>query len=428
MSGIITLIGRTNVGKSTLFNSLTNTSNAIVIDEPGYTRDTQQGICSYNNKNFIVVDTAGLYFEENKINETIEINTFETISESDLILFLVDAKDGLVALDKLILEKIRKLNKKIYLVVNKIDKCKTTEEFTELGLKNIFKISAKNKSGVSSLADEISRSFSLPSVDLDNNYPSILIIGKPNVGKSTLSNSIIGKNKQLIEDSPGTTRDCIKIPINKYEKNFNIIDTPGIKRKSKSHKHSEKISYIKTLEFVYYSDLVIVLIDATQSITDQDLTLIKAVMDLGKSSVIAFNKTDIIDEYQRQIIQRDIDIKLKFASYIPIFYISAINSTNIKNIILSSLKIIEHSKLSISTPSLNKIVNEAVDSHQPPLVGKKRIRLRYAHQGGNNPIRIIIHGDMAERLPNGYKRYLTNYIRKKIELSGVALFLELRNK
>ena len=170
----------------------------------------------------------------------------------------------------------------------------------------------------------------MPNIELDNNYPSILIIGKPNVGKSTLSNSILGKNKQLIEDSPGTTRDCIKIPINKYGRNFNIIDTPGIKRKSKSHKHSEKISYIKTLESVYYSDLVIVLTDSEQSITDQDLTLIKAVMNLGKSSVIAFNKTDIIDEYQKQIIQRDIDIKLKFASYIPIFYISAINSTNIK--------------------------------------------------------------------------------------------------
>ena len=432
MKTIVTLVGRPNVGKSTIFNKLTKTNNAIVADIPGYTRDCQQGLCEHEDKSFIVVDTAGLFFKDDDISHVSEANTYESIEESDLLLFIVDAEEGLVSSDIEIAKNLRRIHKKIFLVINKIDKTQkefSQGEFSELGFKDMSLISAKNGYGIKNILNAI-----YSNIDDDKPYDDekerldLAILGKPNVGKSTLVNSLFGKEKQITQNKPGTTRDCIRIPISKYGYDFNIVDTPGIRKKSKTKNYIEIIGVIKTLKTIEASNVVIILIDSIDGITDQDLSLISRVMELGKPALIALNKTDKIDDYQDHILSHGIDTKFKFINYIPIYKISALKGTGIKKIIQSAVNIYKQSKQSINTSVLNKLVQDAIFSHQPPAYGGKRIKIRYVHQGGNNPIRLIIHGTYVDKLSKDYLRYLSNYIRKKIELKGITMFFELRNK
>ena len=431
MNNIVTLVGRPNVGKSTIFNKITKTNNAIVADVPGYTRDCQQGIGKYEDKNFFIVDTAGLFFREDEISNISEANTYEAITESDLIMFVVDGQQGLVSLDFEIANDLRKLHKKIFLVVNKIDKAQkdmVISEFSELGFDDITLVSGKNGSGIKEISkkivNEIPENLSIVN---DSNF-NLAILGKPNVGKSTLVNAFLGKEKQITQNQPGTTRDCIKIPVKKYGHNFNIVDTPGVRKKSKTKNHIEIIGVIKTLKTIEASDVVIILVDSMDGITDQDLSLIGAVMDLGKPALIALNKTDAIDDYQEHLLSYGIDTKLKFINYIPIQKISALKKTGLKKLLTTSLNIFENSRKSISTSLLNDIVQKAITDHQPPAYSGKRIKIRYVHQGGNNPIRLIIHGTYVDKLSKDYLRYLSSFIRKKIELTGITIFFELRTK
>ena len=301
MKNIITLVGRPNVGKSTIFNKLTKTNNAIVADVPGYTRDCQQGTCSFENKTFFIVDTAGLFFNDDEVSNISEANTYEAITESDLLMFVVDGEEGLVSSDIEIANNLRKLHKKIYLVVNKIDKVQkdiVLSEFSELGFDDVTLISGKNGSGIKDIAGKIVANMPESIDSQDDEDLNLAILGKPNVGKSTLVNAFLGKDKQITQNKPGTTRDCIKIPVTKYGYNFNIVDTPGVRRKSKTKNHIEIIGVIKTLKTIEASDVVIILIDSLDGITDQDLSLIGTVMELGKPALIALNKTDAADEYQ----------------------------------------------------------------------------------------------------------------------------------
>ena len=433
MNNIVTLVGRPNVGKSTLFNKLTKTNNAIVADVPGYTRDCQQGLCKHKEKAFITVDTAGLFFEGDEVSTISEANTYEAITESDLLIFIVDGNDGLVSTDIAIAENLRKLHKKIFLVINKIDKVQqdlAISEFSELGFEEIIAISAKNGSGIKILIEKIA--LSIPentniNAEDDNNL-NLAILGKPNVGKSTLVNSFAGKDKQITQNKPGTTRDCIKIPVTKYGHDFNIVDTPGVRRKSKTKHHMEIIGVIKTLKTIEAADVVIVLIDSIDGITDQDLSLIGRVMELGKPAIIALNKVDSIDDYQEHLLTYGIDTKLKFINYIPIYKISALKGTNLKKLLNTAIEIYNNSGQSINTAKLNKIIQDAIFDHQPPAVAGKRIKIKYVHQGGNNPLRLVIHGTYVDKLSKDYLRYLSNYIRKKIKLTGITIFFELRNK
>jgi len=431
MNNIVTLVGRPNVGKSTIFNKITKTNNAIVADVPGYTRDCQQGIGKYEDKNFFIVDTAGLFFREDEISNISEANTYEAITESDLIMFVVDGQQGLVSLDFEIANDLRKLHKKIFLVVNKIDKAQkdmVISEFSELGFDDITLVSGKNGSGIKEISkkivNEIPENLSIVN---DSNF-NLAILGKPNVGKSTLVNAFLGKEKQITQNQPGTTRDCIKIPVKKYGHNFNIVDTPGVRKKSKTKNHIEIIGVIKTLKTIEASDVVIILVDSMDGITDQDLSLMGSVMDLGKPALIALNKTDAIDDYQEHLLSYGIDTKLKFINYIPIQKISALKKTGLKKLLTTSLNIFENSRKSISTSLLNDIVQKAITDHQPPAYSGKRIKIRYVHQGGNNPIRLIIHGTYVDKLSKDYLRYLSSFIRKKIELTGITIFFELRTK
>ena len=431
MSNIITLVGRPNVGKSTIFNKLTKTNNAIVADVPGYTRDCQQGTCKFDNKTFFIVDTAGLFFNDDEVSNISEANTLEAITESDLLMFVVDGEEGLVSSDIEIANNLRKLHKKIYLVVNKIDKVQkdiVLSEFSELGFDDVTLISGKNGSGIKDIAGKIVANMPESIDSQDDEDLNLAILGKPNVGKSTLVNAFLGKDKQITQNKPGTTRDCIKIPVTKYGYNFNIVDTPGVRRKSKTKNHIEIIGVIKTLKTIEASDVVIILIDSLDGITDQDLSLIGTVMELGKPALIALNKTDAADEYQEHLLTYGVDTKLKFINYIPIYKISALKKIGLKKLLSSAMKIYDNSRLSINTSILNDIMQKAIFDHQPPAYGGKRVKIRYVHQGGNNPIRLIIHGTYVDKLSKDYLRYLSSYIRKKIELTGITIFFELRNK
>ena len=432
MNNIVTLVGRPNVGKSTLFNKITKTNNAIVADMPGYTRDTQQGICNYNNKTFYTVDTAGLFYKDDEISNISEANTYEAIIDSDIILFIVDSTEGLVSSDIEIANNLRKLQKNIFLVINKVDKTQNDiviGEFSELGFNNITPISAKKGTGVKELLQKITENI----LDLDNkkNYDdklNLAILGKPNVGKSTLVNSFLGKEKQITQNKPGTTRDCIKIPVKKYGYEFNIVDTPGIRKKSKTKEHIEVIGVIKTLRTIESSDVVILLIDSIDGITDQDLSLISRVLEIGKPALIALNKSDAIDDYQQHLLDYGIDTKLRFINYLPMHRVSALKGTGLKKLLNTVMQIYKQCGQSINTSLLNKIVQDAVFHHQPPAYNGKRIKIRFVHQGGNNPIRLIVHGTYVDKLSKDYLRYLSSYIRKKIELSGFTIFFELKNK
>ena len=431
MNNIITLVGRPNVGKSTIFNKLTKTNNAIVADVPGYTRDCQQGTCKFENKTFFIVDTAGLFFNDDEVSNISEANPLEAITESDLLMFVVDGEEGLVSSDIEIANNLRKLHKKIYLVVNKIDKVQkdiVLSEFSELGFDDVTLISGKNGSGIKEISGKIVANIEEDiGSDIDEDL-NLAILGKPNVGKSTLVNSFLGKDKQITQNKPGTTRDCIKIPVTKYGYKFNIVDTPGVRRKSKTKNHIEIIGVIKTLKTIEASDVVIILIDSLDGITDQDLSLIGTVMELGKPALIALNKTDAADEYQEHLLTYGVDTKLKFINYIPIHKISALKGIGLKKLLSAAMKIYDNSRLSINTSILNDIMQKAIFDHQPPAYGGKRIKIRYVHQGGNNPIRLIIHGTYVDKLSKDYLRYLSSYIRKKIELTGITIFFELRNK
>ena len=435
MSNIVTLVGRPNVGKSTIFNKFTKTNNAIVADTPGYTRDCQSGICTFKEKTFHLIDTAGLFFKEGEISDVVEANTFESIIDSDIIMFIVDAQQGLVSSDLEIAKKIRKLQKKIYFIINKIDLAQkelSISEFSELGFENTILISAKTGEGIKNTLESIASEINfIPEDNIQNDLkkPNISILGKPNVGKSTLVNFLFGSGKQITENKPGTTRDCIKIPIKKFGYDFNIVDTPGVRRKSKTKSNFlEVIGIIKTLKTVEASDIVILLIDSLDGITDQDLNLIGRVIEIGKPAIIALNKIDNLDSYKQDLLNAGIDKKLKFINHIPILRISAKTGQGVKKLLESTMQIQKISKKSISTSLLNDIVKKAITEHQPPSYGGKPIKIKYVHQGGNNPLRLILHGSYVDKLSKDYLRYLSNFIRKRVDLLGLTIIFDLKNQ
>ena len=435
MNNIVTLVGRPNVGKSTIFNKFTKTNNAIVADTPGYTRDCQSGLCTFKEKTFHLIDTAGLFFKEGEISDVVEANTFESIIDSDIIMFIVDAQQGLVSSDLEIAKKIRKLQKKIYFIINKIDLAQkelSISEFSELGFENTILISAKTGEGITNTLESIASEINFtPEDNLQNDLekPNISILGKPNVGKSTLVNFLFGSGKQITENKPGTTRDCIKIPIKKFGYDFNIVDTPGVRRKSKTKSNFlEIIGIIKTLKTVEASDIVILLIDSLDGITDQDLNLIGRVIEIGKPAIIALNKIDNLDSYNQDLLNAGIDKKLKFINHIPILKISAKTGQGVKKLLESTMQIQKISKKSISTSLLNDIVKKAITEHQPPSYGGKPIKIKYVHQGGNNPLRLILHGSYVDKLSKDYLRYLSNFIRKRVDLLGLTIIFDLKNQ
>ncbi len=433
MIPVIALIGRPNVGKSTLFNYLTRTRDALVADFPGLTRDRKYGQGKVGGMAYLVVDTGGLSGEKEGIGKLMAEQARLAIKEADIILFLVDARSGVTASDHIITRELRQIDKKVILVVNKVDGVDVslaTSDFYELGLGEPFPIAAVRGRGVVKLIEN-ALSGLLPGEEESNHEEEddsirVAILGRPNVGKSTLVNGLTGEDRVLAFDMPGTTRDSIAIPFEKHGQSYTLIDTAGVRRRSRVHEVIEKFSVIKALQAIQESNVVIVVLDAQKEISDQDATLLGLVLDSGRALLIAVNKWDGLSDEQRERIRHELDYKLGFIDFAEIHFISALHGTGIGNLFDSVKKAYISATKNLPTPRLTEILESAIEDHQPPLVKGRRIKLRYAHQGGRNPPIIVIHGNQARSTPESYRRYLVNTYRKVLKLIGTPVRIEFR--
>jgi GTP-binding protein len=432
MIPVIALIGRPNVGKSTLFNVLTRSRDAIVANEPGLTRDRQYGVGERTGKTFIVVDTGGLSGEKQDLDELMARQTLLAMEEADEVLFLVDAQDGLTSGDRLIAELVRKSGKSCQVVINKVDGFNPDHvqaDFFALGFEHVCLIAAAHRKGTGLLIDELLESYpeqSAPSESVDAG-PLVAVIGRPNVGKSTLINRLAGEDRVVAFDQPGTTRDTISVPFERRGKPYTLIDTAGVRRRGKVQETIEKFSVIKALEAIEKANVVIVVIDARDGLTDQDMTLLGYVVDSGRALVIAINKCDGLDSDQRDINRSTLERRLSFVSFAAQHFISARHGTGVGDLLGSVDQAYASAFKDLNTRYLTDLLEEAVFKHNPPLHHGRRVKLRYAHQGGRNPPIVVIHGNQTQHLPEVYRRYLINFFINKLKLKGTPLRIELKS-
>lgn len=426
----IAIVGRPNVGKSTLFNRLTRSRDALVSNIPGLTRDRQYGTIKINEQEVILVDTGGLGKPETAIETLMEKQTELALNEADLVLFLVDGKSGLLPSDEILASKLRKLNKPVFVVINKIDgqDLDTIKaDFLTLGFNKFCLISAEHNIGIDELlttvAEYLPETEEQPEPQLNENGVKITFVGRPNVGKSTLVNRILGEERVIAHDQPGTTRDSIFIDFNRHGKDYILIDTAGVRRKSKVNEKIEKFSIIKTLQSIEKTDVVVFLVDATENITDQDLKLLSFVLEAGKALVIAVNKWDDLEPSQREKIKKELERRLPFLDFVKIHFISALHGTGVGNLFKSIDKAYLSAHQELKTAELTKILEMAVDNYQPPMARGKEIKLRYAHVGHYAPPTIIIHGTRMEFLPVNYKKYLEKFFRESLGIFGTPIKL-----
>lgn len=432
MQPVIAIVGRPNVGKSTLFNRLTKTQQALVADIPGVTRDRIYGKAEINDHSVIVIDTGGLEGDQEGIEELTVKQAWLAIEEANLILFVVDNKNGLNPNDEILAQKLRTVSKPIILVANKSDAAEESaaNEFYQLGLGTPLEISAAHGRGISELKSNIAEKLPDLTVTTEPELPGIKIavIGRPNVGKSTLINRILGEERVIVYDMPGTTRDSIYIPFQQDEKNYVLIDTAGVRRRRAISATLEKYSVIKALQAIEAANVVVMVMDATENITEQDLKLIGYILEAGKALVVVINKWDNLESDQKQLIKKEIDRRLDFISFVRIEFISALHGTGVGNILRYVSEAYFSATKELSTPELNKALERAIENTQPPSPQGKQIKLRYAHAGGHNPPIIIIHGKRLKKLPVAYRRYLVNYFRKTFKLVGTPLRLVLKEE
>lgn len=434
MLPVVALVGRPNVGKSTLFNYLTRTRDALVADYPGLTRDRQYGRVRRGLRDYFVVDTGGIVDSETGIDEQAMRQVAIALDEADLVLFMVDARDGLNIGDEAIAERLRRVGKPVLLVVNKIDRVDmavAAAEFFAMGLGEPHPVSASHAAGIDDLLDEVEARLPRPDTAPDaaaDQEPGlrIAVIGRPNVGKSTLVNRILGEERVVVFDQPGTTRDSVFIPFTRNDEPYVLIDTAGIRRRARISETIEKFSVLKAMQAMEKAQVVIYLIDAREGVTDQDASLLGMVLDIGRALIIAFNKWDGLTADHRDQVRRQIDIKLPFLDFARKHYISALHGSGVGTLFDALGDIHAASVRDLSTSHLTRILEDALSAHQPPLVRGRRIKLKYAHQGGQNPPVIVIHGNQIDDIPGSYKRYLVNSFRSALELEGTPIRLEFR--
>ncbi|MCF7500125.1 MULTISPECIES: ribosome biogenesis GTPase Der [unclassified Pseudoalteromonas] len=457
MLPVIALVGRPNVGKSTLFNRLTRTRDALVADFPGLTRDRKYGQADYDGYEFIVVDTGGIDGSEHGIETEMAEQSLLAIEEADIVLFLVDARAGMTAADQAIANHLRKQQKKCFVVANKVDGIDADSycaEFFQLSLGDIHHIAAAHGRGITQLLettlqpviaelagetedleesdDELVDLYSEDEEGEDNAQAfadkpvKLAIIGRPNVGKSTLTNRILGEERVIVYDMPGTTRDSIYIPMTRNDKEYILIDTAGVRKRKKVSDVVEKFSVIKTLKAIEDANVVLLVVDAREGISDQDLSLLGFALNAGRSLVVAVNKWDGLDDYVKERIKSELDRRLGFIDFARLHFISALHGTGVGHLFESVDEAYESATKRISTAMLRRIMDMAQADHQPPLVRGRRVKLKYAHAGGYNPPRIVIHGNQVHDLPDSYKRYLMNYYRKALGIMGTPIKIEFR--
>ncbi|PCM46050.1 ribosome biogenesis GTPase Der [Marinobacter sp. ANT_B65] len=433
MTPVIALVGRPNVGKSTLFNQMTRSRDALVADFAGLTRDRKYGEGTYEDQRFIVIDTGGLTGIEEGLDVEMARQSLQAIEEADIVLFLVDGRAGLMAGDEIIADHLRRSGKQGHLVVNKTDGQDpdvAAADFYSLGFESVFMVAASHNRGVRSMLEVV-----LPSEedrvedDRADQYPGIRIgiVGRPNVGKSTLVNRMLGEDRVVVYDMPGTTRDSVYIPYERHEKQYTLIDTAGIRRRKNVNEAVEKFSIIKTLKAIDDAHVVILVIDAREGLVDQDLHLIGFVLDAGRSLVVAVNKWDGMDQEDRAKVKEQVKRRLDFLDYADKHYISALHGSGVGVMYESVEACYESAMAKWPTNRLTAILEDAIAQHQPPLVRGRRIKLRYAHQGGSNPPVIVVHGNQTAALPGSYKRYLENTFRKVLKVTGSPIRFEFRS-
>ena len=434
MNPVLALVGRPNVGKSTLFNVMTRSRDALVADFPGLTRDRKYGHGRYDGKKFIVIDTGGLSGEKEEIDEHMARQTLLAIEDSDVILFMVDARDGLTAADQGIASQLRRTGKKVTLVINKadgLDARTVTNEFYALGLGEPVVIAAAHNHGIKELLDSVltdADRWADAEAEVDSDASiKVAFVGRPNVGKSTLVNRVLGEERVVVFDMPGTTRDSIYVPFERDGIKYTLIDTAGVRRRRSVKEAVEKFSVIKSMQSIDESNVVLMMMDAQCEIADQDLHLLGYIIEAGRALVLVVNKWDGLDEYQKQKIKTDIDKQLGFTDFAELYFISALHGSNVGDLYAAIDRAFKSAVRDMSTPELTRILEKAVEAHQPPLIRGRRIKLNYAHQGGMNPPRIVIHGKQTELLPDDYRRYLVNYFRKALKIVGTPVKIELKS-
>lgn len=434
MLPVIALVGRPNVGKSTLFNYLTRSRDALVADMPGLTRDRKYGRGKLGDRPYLLVDTGGLSGESEEIDQLMAGQTQLAIEESDLVLLLVDARQGLNPADETIAGNLRKQGKKVYLVVNKVDGVNeetASAEFYALGTGEPYSVVATQGRGVLQLISLVLSDLPEPEIEQEDRSDKpegikVAIIGRPNVGKSTLVNRLLGEERVLAFNMPGTTRDSIYIPFERDGQSYTLIDTAGVRRRSRVHEAIEKFSVIKAIQAIEASNVVIVVLDAQQEISDQDSTIFGYVLDSGRALVIAVNKWDGLEVDQKDRIRRELDFKLPFLDFADMHFISALHGSGVGDLFGSVKNAYRSAIRDLATPELTRVLEQAVIEHQPPLRHGRRIKLRYAHQGGRNPPIIVIHGNQTKSMPDAYRRYLVNTFRKRLRLSGTPVRIEFK--
>ncbi|MFZ6817542.1 ribosome biogenesis GTPase Der [Undibacterium sp. Ji22W] len=437
MKPVIALIGRPNVGKSTLFNRLTRTRDALVADLPGLTRDRHYGEGRVGERPFLVIDTGGFepVAKEGIMHEMAK-QTKQAVAEADVIIFLVDGRQGLTPHDKTITDFLRKSGRSVMLVVNKAEGMRYTSvaaDFYELGLGDPYVISSAHGDGVTDLVEEaLNIAYASRPDEPEENLDAakgikIAIVGRPNVGKSTLVNTLLGEERVIAFDMPGTTRDSIEIPFERDGQQYTLIDTAGIRRRGKVFEAIEKFSVVKTLQSVSEANVVLLLLDAQQDISEQDAHIAGFILESGRALVVGVNKWDGLQSDRRDEIKMDIERKLNFLTFAKFHFISALKSTGIAPLMKSIDAAYEAAMANLSTPKLTRALIEAVEHQQPKRKGSIRPKMRYAHQGGQNPPIIVIHGNALDAIGDVYKRYLEKHFRETFNLTGTPLRIEMRS-
>ena len=436
MLPVVALIGRPNVGKSTLFNRLTRSRDALVADYPGLTRDRQYGFGKIGPVPYIVIDTGGVAGGETGIDERMAEQTVRALEEADVAIVMVDGRSGLTAADEHVAALARKHAQRAWVATNKsegLDANLTNAEFHGLGLGEPVAVSAAHGDRISALMEAVLEDFAdaepdeAAAADAEEERPlQIAVIGRPNVGKSTLINRLIGEDRLVVYDQPGTTRDSVTVPFERDGQRYEFVDTAGVRRRARVHEAIEKFSIVKALQAMERAQVVIAVIDAQEGVTEQDVSLIGLVVERGRALVVAANKWDGLSQEQRRHVRDQLDRRLPFLDFAEQFTISAMHGTGVGDLLPAAQRAYRAATRDLATGDLTRVLEDAVAEHPPPLVRGRRIRLRYAHQGGRNPPVIVIHGNQTERLPESYRRFLINRYRKVFKLKGTPVRLQLK--